>query len=432
MDNTKPSKILALVSILVGGLLMMGGCAATVGYLGLPQIGFLEDPLSPQLGQMAAVFLGWVGGSLALFHGFTSLLKRPSSSLNLPPYYFFWIIFAVVLGLGNVLLNFQISETYLFPLIFALGASLPTIAVLAWSGGRLAWPVTWRQGSLAFVSGCTLSVLVAILLETVLPYFIYLLVLPLEDMAYSFSELAWGGPGFLESLFTSPLILVFLVIVAFQAPIPEEFAKALGPALMGKRIRNERGAFYLGLASGAGFAILENMLYEGLYASWGGWSWGGITGLRAIGAVLHPLCTGIIALALFRERERKPGWFGRLTRAFLISVGLHTLWNGGFQALMYFTGIDYFAGEGPSLSIYGLYIEVFLVVYLLVLSAGLWWLLRRIVNDLTKQVEPILETVLVSQRSLAFWAVACVLVIVPIGAALGPAWNEIQAVILGT
>ncbi|MCK5428962.1 MAG: PrsW family intramembrane metalloprotease, partial [Anaerolineales bacterium] len=214
--------------------------------------------------------------------------------------------------------------------------------------------------------------------------------------------------------------------------IPEEFAKALGPGLMTRRLTSERQAFFVGLASGAGFAILENMLYEGLYASWGGWSWGGITGLRAIGAVLHPLCTGIIALALFRERERKSGWFGRLTRAFLISVGLHTLWNVGFQALMYFTGIDHFAGEGPSLSIYGLYVEVFLVVYLLVLSAGLWWLLRRIVNDLTKQVEPILETVLVSQRSLAFWAVACVLVIVPIGAALGPAWNEIQAVILGT
>jgi hypothetical protein len=250
-------------------------------------------------------------------------------------------------------------------------------------------------------------------------------------MAYSFSELAWGGPSFLESLFTSPLILVFLVIVAFQAPIPEEFAKALGPALMGKRIHNERGAFYLGLASGAGFAILENMLYEGLYASWGGWSWGGITSLRAIGSVLHPLCTGIIALALFRERERKSGWFGRLMRAFLISVGLHILWNGGFQALMYFTGIDYFIGEGPSLSIYGLYTEVFLVVYLLVLSALLWWWLWRIVNDLSKKEAPILDRVLVSQRSLAFWAAACVLVIVPIGAALGPAWKEIQAVILG-
>ena len=431
MNNTKPSKFLAVVSLLAGGMLLMAGCAATIGYLGLPQIGFLDDPLSPQLGQMAAVFLGLVGGSLALVHGFNSLNGRRSSTLRLPPYYFFWISFAVVLGLGNVLLNFQISETYLFPLIFALGAALPTVAVLSWAGGRLNWPVTWRQGSLVFLCGCTVSVLVALMLESVLPYLAYLLILPLGDVAYAFSELAWGGSGFLESLFTSPMILVFLLVVAFQAPIPEEFAKALGPGMMGKRIRSEQGAFYLGLASGAGFAILENMLYEGLYASWGGWNWGGITALRAIGSVMHPLCTGIIALALFRERERKAGWFGRLMRAFLISVGIHVLWNGGFQALMYFTGIDYFIGEGPSLSIYGLYTEVFLIAYLVVLSALLWWWLWRLVGDLSNKEVLHLDTVTVSRRSLAIWAAACVLVIVPIGAALGPAWREIQAVVFG-
>lgn len=428
---SQPNKFLGIISILAGIFLLLCGLVATGGYLGLPFILAGEDLLTPQLGQIAAIFLGLVIGSLALFHGFGSLMNRPSRPLKLPPFYFFLIVFAVVLGLGNVLFNFHAAEVYLFPLLFALGAALPTIVVLAWAGRRLGWPVSWRQGSLAFVSGSTFSIFIAIALETVLPYFIYLLVLPLEFVAYSFSELAWGSPGFIERLFTSPLILVFLVVVAFQAPIPEEFAKALGPGLMGKRIHSERGAFFLGLASGAGFAILENMLYEGLYASWSGWSWGGITALRAIGSVMHPLCTGIIVLALFRERERKPGWFGRLGRAFLISVGLHTLWNGGFEALLYLTGIDYYGGVGPSLSIYGLYIEVLLVVYLLILSAGLWWLFRRIVNDLTEQVEPVLETVLVSRRSLAFWAVACVLVIVPIGAALGPAWNEIRAVVLG-
>jgi RsiW-degrading membrane proteinase PrsW (M82 family) len=339
---SQPSKFLGIVSILAGIFLLLCGLLATGGYLGLPYILAGDDLLTPQLGQIAAIFLGLIIGSFALLHGFGSLLGRPSRPLKLPPFYFFLIVFAITLGLGNILLNFQVSEIYLFPPLFALGAALPTIAVLAWAGRRLGWSVSWRQGSLAFVSGSTLSILIAIVLETILPYFIYLLVLPLEFVAYSFSELAWGSPGVIERLFTSPLILVSLLVVAFQAPIPEEFAKALGPGMMGKRIHSERGAFFLGLASGAGFAILENMLYEGIYASWSGWSWGGITALRAIGSVMHPLCTGIIVLALFRERERKPGWFGRLGRAFLISVGLHTLWNGGFEALLYLSGIDYY------------------------------------------------------------------------------------------
>jgi hypothetical protein len=134
---------------------------------------------------------------------------------------------------------------------------------------------------------------------------------------------------------------------------------------------------------------------------------------------------------LFRERERKRGWFGRVGRAFLISVGLHTLWNGGFDALLYLSGIDYYGGIGPSLSIYGLYIEVLLVVYLLILSAGLWLLLRRIIRDLSEGVAADTVSSLVSRRALAGWAVACVLVIVPIGAALGPAWDEIRLVVFG-
>jgi RsiW-degrading membrane proteinase PrsW (M82 family) len=432
MDTKSHFKVSSIIFIVVGGLLVVGGSIAVIGYLGLPLVRYFDDNLSPQLGQIAAIFLGLVIGGLALFHGLGLLLGRSSRQLHLPPFYFFIIVFAISLCLGNILLNFHISETYLFPVIFALGAALPTIAILSWVGQQLGWPVTWREGSLAFVSGSTLSILIAITLETLLPYFIYLLVLPLEILAYSFSELAWGSPGFVERLFTSPLILVFLVVVAFQAPIPEEFAKALGPGLMRKSIRSEKSAFLTGLASGAGFAILENMLYEGLYASWSGWSWGGITALRAIGSVLHPLCTGIIVLALYRERERKPGWIGRLGRAFLISVGLHTLWNGGFEALIYLMGIDYYAGIGPSISIYGLYIEVLLVIYLLILSAGLWVFLRRVVKDLSDDVQKDIVSDLISRQALGVWAVVCVLVIVPVGAALGPAWNEIRSVVLGS
>jgi RsiW-degrading membrane proteinase PrsW (M82 family) len=49
--------------------------------------------------------------------------------------------------------------------------------------------------------------------------------------------------------------------------------------LRGKRIQNERAAFVLGMAAGAGFAILENMGYQGVFAQFYGWSWGCITAL---------------------------------------------------------------------------------------------------------------------------------------------------------
>jgi hypothetical protein len=199
---------------------------------------------------------------------------------------------------------------------------------------------------------------------------------------------------------------------------------------MGRRIRSERQAFAIGMASGAGFAILENMLYQGLYAQYAGWTWGGVTALRGIGSLSHPLWTGIVAIGWFRARQKGPGRFKSLLRYYLAAVGLHTLWNGGFDTLLILTGVDYYTGLGPSISIYGEYIQVLLVVFLVVLSAGQWWLMHRIVTNLApgeREPEAVFEGL--SKRTLAVWALACALVIIPIGAALGSAWDEIWAVI---
>lgn len=428
-ENTSPpSKFWAYVAVIFGSFLLLAGCTATGGFLGLPVLNVGEDLLGAQLGQMAGMFLGLVCGTLALTHGANAVLNRRSSPLRLAPTYIFYIIFALVLGLGNLILGFGISEEYLFPPLFLLGAALPTVAVVAWTARRLGWPITWRQAALALVAGSTLSILMAILLETFLPFLAYNILYPLEDLAYTFSDtLGFGSSGFLERLFFSPVILVFLLFTAFQAPLPEEFAKALTIPFFGrKRIQSESQAFMIGLAAGAGFAILENMLYEGLYAQWGGWSWGGITLLRGLGSVLHPLCTGIVALGWFRAGQ---GGFKELLKAYGIAVGLHTLWNGGFLPFVYLSGLENFTGTYETFSIYGEAIEIVLVIFLTGLSLGLWWLLRRIVLTMAVDVAPDLAPVRISTRSLAFWCLACALLIIPIGAALGPAWDQIQQVI---
>ncbi len=427
--ESKPSKFWAYVAVIVGILLMLTGIAAFVGYFGLPIFLPVEDVLSYNLGQIAAIFLGLVCGSLAVYHGASSIGQRKSSAFRLPSFYIFWIILAVVLGLGSLIITTKIATSFLFPPLFVLGAALSTFAVLAWANHRMGWPITWRQAALAFVCGSTLAILTAIILETALPYLTYLVLEPFRSLAEGFADIGWGAPGLIERLFASPLILVFLAVVAIEAPIPEEFAKALGVPMFGRaRIQNERQAFAIGLASGAGFAILENMLYEGLYAHYNGWGWAGITSLRSIGSVLHPLGTGIIALGWFRM---KAGGAGKLFRAYLLSIGLHTLWNGGFEPLVYLTGLDHFAKDGSSLSIYGETLNILLVGYLILLSLGLWWLLRRIVNGLSERITPDLEPATVSKRAIAAWAVACAAVIIPIGAALGPAWDSIRTLILG-
>lgn len=427
--KTNPSKFWAYIAVLVGGLLTLAGLAALVSYFGMSFFLPFGDELSYNLGQVAAIYLGLLCGPLAIFHGVGSIMGYRSSPLKFPPYYIFWVILALVLGIGALVLDLGIVVDLIFPFLFVLGAGLSTFAVLAWAYRKMAWPITWRQTALAFICGSTLAIFVAIFLETTLPYLAYLLLEPFWYLADGFASMGWGAPGFVERLFESPLILVFLAVTAVEAPIPEEFAKALGIPLFGRaRIQNERQAFAIGLASGAGFAILENMLYEGLYAGYNGWSWGGITLLRSIGSVLHPLGTGIIALGWYRMKQG--GGAGKLFKAYLLSVGLHTLWNGGFDPLVYLTGLDYFAGTDVSLSFYGETLNVLFIGYLILLSIGLWWLLRRIVNQISEGIQPDLTPVTVSRRAIAVWAVACAFVIIPIGATLSPAWDSIQSLLV--
>jgi len=104
------------------------------------------------------------------------------------------------------------------------------------------------------------------------------------------------------------------------------------------------------------------------------------------------------------------------------------MWNGGFDAFVFLTGLDYYSEAEFSLSIYGLYAQVLLVIFLLLLSGGLWWLMRRYVVRLGEGVEFNVMPQAVPQRALAAWALACLLVLVPIGAALGQAWSQIRTV----
>jgi len=419
-NSARPSKLLAYVAVIVGGLLLLSGTVSFLSYLTAPFGARGRDILTGQLGQMAVMFLGLVCGSLALYHGITSIRNQPSHPMRLPPFYIFWIVFALALGLGHVLVNFHIVEQFLFPPLFLLGSALPVLSVLAWAMHRLGAPITWRQGALAIVAGSTLSILIALVLEMMWSLVAWFLVPPLHSLMDTASS------DFLTRLVFSPIVIVFLISTALQAPIPEEFSKALSAILFGKRITNERQAFAIGMFCGAGFAILENMLYEGIYAAQGGWGWGGVTLLRGIGAVLHPIGAGLVTLGWFRAR--KGGWL-KLFGAYALAVGLHTLWNGGFIALVYLTGLDYYS-KSAVLSLYGAPIQISLVAFLVALSLGLWGLLRAIVAGLAKGIEPDLSPSMISRRAVAVWAFACALVMVVLGATLGSAWSQIQPIIL--
>lgn len=217
--------------------------------------------------------------------------------------------------------------------------------------------------------------------------------------------------------------------MVLAAPLTEEFAKAISFPLFGRmRIKTEQQAIMLGVCAGAGFAILENMLYEAPYAQWNSWVWSGMTLLRALGSVLHPLLTGIVALGWFRMK--KQGGLA-LLKAYGLAVGLHALWNIGFQALLLINGLEYYDALSSTSQIHGQSIGILLIALLVFLSLVLWLFMRQATRDLQQDSNTEVVTFHWSPRALAFWALTAVALIISIGAALGPVWPEIKALLLG-
>ena len=99
-EKKSPSYIWAYVALVAGGVLILGGFVAIVSYLSLPIKSITDDFLSRELGSFAAIFLGWGGGGLAIYHSLKAIAKARSSKMWLPPLYLFLIPFALLLGLG--------------------------------------------------------------------------------------------------------------------------------------------------------------------------------------------------------------------------------------------------------------------------------------------------------------------------------------------
>jgi len=60
-EERQPGKFWAYVAVLVGGLLLLAGLTTAVGFFGLPFVSLGEDILGYQLGEIAGMFLGFVG-----------------------------------------------------------------------------------------------------------------------------------------------------------------------------------------------------------------------------------------------------------------------------------------------------------------------------------------------------------------------------------
>jgi RsiW-degrading membrane proteinase PrsW (M82 family) len=370
------------------------------------------------LGSFTLMLLTLGAGGAIFWHALRSLQGKISAPLRLPLVWKMAGIFGLFIAMGLFITENDFAAGLLFPPILMVAAAIPPLLAVAWFTNQNRTRLTWRWASLAFAGGATVGVFVAIVLEILLPAVFLALVFNLADVVRESTEVllrALAGKDIASAITSQGFIFIFIQ-VAIIAPVAEELAKPLVTLpLIGRLSR--RDAFLVGAIAGAGFAALENVLYAGF----GFYFWAGILIVRALGGAIHPLGSGLVALG-WRDvlRDEPKAWLHWLAR-FGLAAGMHALWNGGSLLVITLAGAEFFGELPPEIDVLGLSAAGTTLALLIILGVIALWLGRSLVQRAEKpslsEVEPIVTNFTLSDKSVAIWALACLVAIVPAGIA---------------
>jgi RsiW-degrading membrane proteinase PrsW (M82 family) len=399
--------------VLVWGLLWLGlGGLAGLAFL-VATIAGGGSAWRTSLGVMPPLLAGLLGGGLVAFFAIRSLSKRPAWQFRLPPTWTLGGGFVVALAAGLGLWQAQVSRAFLMPALAAVAATLAGLAVMSWMVGRRPGAVNARRGWVAIGLGATASTSLAYLANTLLSAAILFLVFGLADAMLPLAEhlldaLQWGP---LTEDLLSPWFLIALAEIAVIAPLVEELIKPLPLLPLLRRLPTRRDALLIGALAGAGFSVIENLLYVAMIGS----AWGGVLAMRALGAALHPLGAGLMAVAWWSVLRREPGAEGRWARNYGLAVGVHALWNG---TCVVATTVAHAWFQGWEVDLLGVTNSAVLLALLAAQGMGLLVALRALAQRLepeTGKEKSVPSLALPTERAIAVWGLVCLAVLLPVG-----------------
>jgi len=272
--------------------------------------------------------------------------------------------------------------------------AIPT-AVMLLVAGRL----EARPPLSAAVGGAFGGAVVALLSHAVVFAFAYLFFLGFAEAAVDLLHVLRVDPRFVAAA-GSPWALLLFIEVVIVAPMTEEVGKAVGASVF--RPTDRRSAFMAGVAAGAGFAVVENILYASFGGFLGG-AWEPIVVARMLGAAIHPLATGLVVLGWWEWRQTRD--FGRLTRRFFAGAGVHAIWNASLVVV----AIAASAFELDSLDEWGVISLAYSAGLGAVAAAVLWRLTASVAED---TVAPLLDSR--DGRVVAAWTLMAASFLVPV------------------
>ncbi len=327
--NRRPfAQLLGLLSILAGIMVAAGGIVLAILLALSTELRDREADISGMaLSQAVAVGgLGLCLGAILIAEGIRRRRGIPSATFYPRRSGWLWLAFALFLVAGTVASLLgppPLLMAFLHTLTLLL---LPALVLTLVGRGLRGRGVSWSDVNGGLLAGALVGTGVALVVEVIMMVFLTiglfaLGLLPQEWLQQAPQAFATGeipsltGMEDLLEWLTPSLVLVALVFVGGLVPLIEEVTKTLGVGLAGRWIRpSPARAFLLGVASGAGFALAENML-NSLFV---GPAWGPGVLARLAATVMHCTTGGLMGWGWGQWWTGRRPW--RLPLAF---VGAH-------------------------------------------------------------------------------------------------------------
>ena len=274
---------------------------------------------------------GIIGGGFGLYHSIRSVfLRKPSADFAMPQFWIFVLLYLAVLGLAYWLQTGGLAVAYppVTAILIAFAAIFPALAILAFGDRRLhfpkksRWPTSWRRFTLAIISGATLGVGLAAILEFILE----LLLVRGQTM----NPLLCVDQPNAPNCQNPGVYNLILIVVAVMAPLIEETVKPLAVIILIGRIRSAAEAFVLGLAAGIGFNLIETTGY----ISSGYQDWLSIALIRTGSGLLHGFGAAMVTLGWYYLTHPGKHRILKAAGCWIYAVLQHALWNGSWGLIL--------------------------------------------------------------------------------------------------
>lgn len=305
-----------------------------------------------------------------------------------------WAIATALMATGAIM--WGVADPGVSAPLMIIGALLPAAIALAVWGS-----VGGRVPGAAAMGGAVVGALAAVASHALVLAFAYVFFLGFAERAVDVLHAIRVDPQITDIL-NSPWTLLVMVELVVVAPLTEEFGKGLGARLANPASR--RQAFMFGVAAGAGFAVIENILYAS-GAAWFGEPWTALLVGRALGVAVHPLATGLVVLGWWQWRNNAGP--GSPIRLIVAGVGVHAMWNGSLVALSVADGAYQLSETSAAASAVAL---AYSAVFGAAVTAWLW----RMTVTIRSGDETVLPTDLTTSRGVGSWLILGAAVLVPV------------------